>query len=97
MSGGCSECGRKGGCDAHKGTMFAAIDEALCRLYPTRRWTERDEEAAFGAGVDADEGRAIARAMGARLKALAVHRSGTREETCDYVYVLCVGRSPSLL
>jgi hypothetical protein len=77
--------------------MFAAIDEALQRLYPTRRWTERDEEAAFGAGVGAGEAAAIARTLAARLKALAVHRPGTREETCDYVYVLCLGRSPSLL
>jgi hypothetical protein len=95
--GGCTECGRKGGCDAHKGGMFAAIDEALARLYPTRRWQERDEEAAFGAGVSAAEAAALASALAARLKALAVHRPGTAEETCDYVYVLCVGRPPALV
>jgi hypothetical protein len=77
--------------------MFAAIDEALGRLYPTRRWDERDEEAAFGAGVTAGEGAALARALGTRLKALALHRPGTAEETCDYVYVLCFGRPPTLL
>jgi hypothetical protein len=76
--------------------MFAAIDEAMARLYPTRRWTDRDEEAAFGAGVTAGEGRALARSLASRLKALAVFRPGTAEETCDYVYVLCVGRTPSL-
>jgi len=97
VSGGCTDCGRKGGCDAHKGGMFAAVDEALARLYPTRRWTERDEEAAFGAGVAPGEAAAIARALAARLKALALHRPGTPEETCDYIYVLCVGRAPSLL
>jgi hypothetical protein len=77
--------------------MFAAVDEALARLYPTRRWTERDEEAAFGAGVTPGEGAALARALAARLKALALHRPGTPEETCDYVYVLCLGRPPSLI
>ena len=77
--------------------MFAAIDEALRRLYPSRRWAERDEEAAFGAGVTAGECAAIARALGARCKALAIHRPGTPDETCDYIYVLCVGRPPSLL
>jgi hypothetical protein len=97
MSGGCTDCGRKGGCDAHKGGMFAAIDSTLALLYPTRRWADRDEEAAFGAGVGADEAAAIARALAARLKALALHRPGTPDETCDYVYVLCVGRAPSLL
>jgi hypothetical protein len=77
--------------------MFGAIDEALARLYPTRRWTERDEAAAFGAGVTAGEGAALARALASRLKALALHRPGTAEETCDYVYVLCLGRTPSLI
>jgi hypothetical protein len=77
--------------------MFAAVDEALGRLYPTRRWTERDDAAGFGEGVSAGEGDSLARALAAQLKALAIHRPGTSEETCDYVYVLCVGRTPSLL
>ena len=41
MGDGCTDCGRKGGCDHRKGDMFAAMDEALARLYPTRRWGER--------------------------------------------------------
>ncbi len=45
MSDGCTNCGNKGGCDARKHEMFGAIDEALARLYPTRRWDERDEAA----------------------------------------------------
>jgi hypothetical protein len=97
MSEGCTNCGSKGGCDSRKGGMFAAVDEALARLYPTRRWLERDEEAAFGAGVTPAEGAAIARSLAARLKALALYRPGTAEETCDYVYVLCLGRTPSLI
>jgi hypothetical protein len=97
VSEGCTSCGNKGGCDTRKHGMFAAVDEALARLYPTRRWSERDEEAGFGAGVAPGEGAALARALASRLKALAVHRPGTAEETCDYVYVLCLGRTPSLL
>jgi len=46
MSGGCTSCGNKGGCDSRKHDMMAAIDEALARIYPTRRWAERDDEAA---------------------------------------------------
>lgn len=95
--GGCTDCGKKGGCDTRKHGMFAAIDDALARLYPTRRWTERDEAAGFGAGVAPGEAAALARALATRLKALAVHRPGTAEETCDYVYVLCVGRTPALI
>jgi hypothetical protein len=97
LSEGCTSCGNKGGCDSRKHGMFAAVDETLARLYPTRRWAERDEAAAFGAGVSPGEGAAIARALASRLKALAIHRPGTAEETCDYVYVLCLGRTPSLL
>jgi hypothetical protein len=96
MGGGCTDCGKKGGCDSRKHGMFAAIDEVMARLYPTRRWAERDEDAGFGAGVTAGEGRALARALATRLKAQAIYRPGTDEETCDYVYVLCLGRTPSL-
>lgn len=94
---GCTDCGKKGGCDTRKHGMFAAVDEAMARLYPTRRWPERDEDAAFGAGVSPAESAALARALAARLKALALYRPGTAEETCDYVYVLCLGRTPSLI
>ncbi|HEX4405031.1 MAG TPA: hypothetical protein VH560_09395 [Polyangia bacterium] len=97
MSEGCTSCGAKGGCDTRKHGMFSAVDEALARLYPTKRWTERDEAAGFGAGVSPGEGAALARALASRLKALALYRPGTAEETCDYVYVLCLGRTPSLI
>jgi hypothetical protein len=97
MSEGCTNCGRKGGCDARKHEMFAAIDEALARLYPTRRWDERDEAAGFGAGLGAGEGDALAAALAARLHAAALYRPGGPEETCDFVYVLCLGRTPCLV
>ena len=93
----CTECGRKGGCDARKGTMFEAIEHALGRLYPGRSWNRRDEAAAFGAGLSAGEGDALARALAARLHTTAVFRAGDPDETCDYVYVQCLGRPPSLL
>jgi hypothetical protein len=97
MSDGCTNCGRKGGCDTRKHEMFAAIDAALERLYPTRRWDERDEAAGFGAGLEAGEGDALAATLAARLHAATLYRPGGAEETCDYVYVLCLGRTPSLV
>ena len=93
----CTECGRKGGCDAHKGAMFAALDEALARLYPTRRWGELDEAAAFAGGLAPGEGEALAAALAGRLKAATLFRPGEPDETCDYVYILCVGRPPGLI
>ncbi|HVT09098.1 MAG TPA: hypothetical protein VHO67_16675 [Polyangia bacterium] len=92
----CTNCKGKGGCDARKHDMFAAVDAALARLYPTRRWDERDEAAAFDGGVPPAEGHVLAALASARLNAAAVHRPGGPAETCDYVYVLCVGRTPSL-
>jgi hypothetical protein len=94
---GCTNCGGKGACDTRKSTMFGAIDEALARVYPTRRWDERDEAAAFGAGLGPGEGDALAAALARRLKAATLYRPGAAEETCDFVYVLCVGRTPSLV
>jgi len=77
--------------------MFDAIDEALARLYPTRCWSDRDEGAGFGAGLGPGEGDALARTLAARLRAGTLYLPGGVDETCDYVYVLCVGRSPSLI
>ena len=96
MSEGCTNCGRKGGCDARKHDMFAAVDAALARLYPTRRWDQRDDAAGFDAGVPLAEGHVLAALAAARLNAAAVHRPGGAAEFCDYVYVLCVGRTPCL-
>jgi hypothetical protein len=77
--------------------MFGAIDAALVRLYPTRRWDERDEAAGFGAGLGAGEGDALAAVLAERVHAATLYRPGSAGETCDYVYVLCVGRTPSLV
>jgi hypothetical protein len=97
VSEGCTSCGRKGGCDHRKADMFAALDDALARLYPTRRWGERDEASAFRAGVPPERAAALADRLAVQLKALAVFRHGGPEECCDYVYALCFGRRPSIL
>ncbi|MBC8132972.1 MAG: hypothetical protein H7X95_08335, partial [Deltaproteobacteria bacterium] len=77
--------------------MFAAVDEALARLYPTRRWGERDEASALDAGVTRDEGEALAEAIGKRMKTLALYKPGGADEWCDYIYVLCLGRTPAIV
>jgi hypothetical protein len=96
VSGGCTDCGNKGGCDHRKGGMMAAIDEALARLYPTRRWGERDEASAFRAGADA-KGPLLAERLSVRLGVPTFYRPGGSDECCDYVYALCFGRRPSVL
>jgi hypothetical protein len=98
---GCTDCGRKGGCDHRKQGMFAAIDEELARLYPTRRWGERDDESALagdpGGAPAADDIEAVAADLARRLDTLALVRRGEPDEWCDYVYVLCLGRTPSII
>jgi len=76
---------------------MAAVDEALLRLYPTRRWGEPDDARSFGAGVSAREGRALAATLARELKAATFYQPGAEDEYCDYVYVLCVGREPCLV
>src|SRR5450432_2116196 len=97
MSGGCTECKSKGGCDHRKGAMMDAVTDALERLYPARRWAERDEEAAFRGGVTRGEGARLAELLAPRLNAMTLFRPGGDNEYCDYVYVLCLGRTPSIV
>jgi hypothetical protein len=94
--GGCTNCGNKGGCDSRKGTMFAAIDDALARLYPTRRWGERDDAVALEEGVGREEGEALTAAIARRMGTATLYRAGDPDEWCDYVYVLCMGRTPCI-
>jgi hypothetical protein len=96
VSEGCTNCGKKGGCDSRKHGMFAAIDAALARLYPTRRWGERDDVAALEDGIPREEGEALAAELARRLGTAVVFRPGEADEWCDYVYVLCLGRTPCI-
>ena len=77
--------------------MFSALDEALRRLYPRKRWGEPDDAARFDAGIGEEDGQALAEELAAELDASTWFRAGTDEEYCDYIYILCVGREPSLI
>lgn len=92
---GCTDCGRKGGCEARKQGASNAVADALARLYPSGRWGERRDS--IGGGVPPETSAALADRAAAALGALALFRAGGADELCDYVYVLCVGRQPSAL
>jgi hypothetical protein len=89
---GCTSCKSKTGCDHRKGEMMASVDGALERLYPTRTWGEPDD--AEVGGPDADELAALADELAGELRAATFVRQGQDDEPCDYIYVLCMGRSP---
>lgn len=90
--GGCTNCKGKAGCDDHKGEMLGEVDAALAKLYPTKTW---------GEVVDGDAGfedvEALADELATVLNAATFVRSGGDDEPCDYIYVLCLGRTPSVL
>lgn len=94
---GCSDCGRKGGCDDRKGVQRVVLDDVVARLYPDRTWGRPDDEARFGAGVPRREVRRLARAMAELAQAPSFFRAGGADDLCDFVYLLCVGRRPALI
>ena len=77
--------------------MFGAIDEALSRLYPTQRWVDRDDAVAFRAGIPPAVSETLAQRVAERLKTMTLLKAGGAEEYCDYLYVLCFGRQPTIL
>lgn len=94
---GCDQCGSKVGCDHRKRDMFDAIDAALARLYPGRLWGELDDEARLGAGISEAEAAALAEILADALAAATVFRPGDEDEYCNFIYILCLGREPSLI
>jgi hypothetical protein len=89
---GCTSCKSKTGCDHRKGAMMASVDHALEQLYPTRTWGEPDDREVDG--PDGAELSALADELAGELNAATFVRPGHDDEPCDYLYVLCMGRSP---
>jgi hypothetical protein len=94
---GCTDCGKKGGCDSRKADERRVISQILTRIYPDRRWGAPDDEARFRAGVGELEGRRLARRVAAVLEAPVYYRPAAEDALCDWLYVLCVGRAPGLV
>ena len=72
--------------------MIASVDHALEQLYPTRTWGEPDEPGE--PALEPDELAAIAEELATELRAATFVRHGGDDEPCDFIYVLCVGRTP---
>jgi hypothetical protein len=91
--GGCTNCKGKSGCDDHKGTMMASVEAALERLYPTRTWGEVED-----GGADAFEDlEALADEFAQELRAATFVQRGDENEPCDYIWILCMGRTPCVV
>jgi hypothetical protein len=95
---GCADCkSGGGGCEQHKGPQRAVIDEVMRAVYPDRTWGRPDDEARFRAGIREREARALARSIATAAKAPTYFRAGGPDDLCHYVWVLCLGREPSLV
>ena len=93
--GGCTNCKGKSGCDHRKGAMMECVDQALAELYPTRTWGEPNDEIADG--MPREELDALADELAQELGAATFVRAGGDDEPCDYIYVLCMGRTPCVV
>ncbi len=93
--GGCTNCKGKSGCDHRKGAMIESVDRALADLYPTRTWGEPDD--AIASGMPREELDALADELAQELGAATFVREGGDDEPCDYIYVLCMGRTPCVV
>jgi hypothetical protein len=72
--------------------MMASVEQALDELYPTKTWGEPDDRGPEA--LAADELAALADELAGELNAATFVRPGGDDEPCDYIYVLCMGRSP---
>lgn len=90
--GGCTNCKGKAGCDDHKGEMLGEVDTQLARLYPTKTWGEVVDGVA-----EFDDLEGLADELANVLNAATFVRTGGDDEPCDYIYVLCLGRTPSIV
>ena len=93
--GGCTNCGSKTGCDHRKGAMMESVDHALEQLYPTKTWGEADDHDAQGLAPDELAG--LADELAGELGAATFVREGGDDEPCDFIYVLCMGRTPCVV
>lgn len=92
-----SECGREDGCGSRKAEQKELLDGLIARLYPSRVWGQPDDAACFRGGLHRSEVTRFGQQLATALKAPAYVQAGGAADLCSFIYVLCVGRQPSLL
>jgi len=91
--GGCTNCKAKSGCSDRKGVLLRSVEQCLARLYPSRVWGEINDEAR-NEGICDHDAQFLSEEVAVELDASTLYIRG---EHCDFIYVLCVGREPSLI
>lgn len=75
--------------------MMASVDDALARLYPSKTWGEPDDQ--IVEGLLPDELAGLADELAGTLGAATFVRPGGDDEPCDFIYALCLGRTPCIV
>ncbi|MDB4959185.1 MAG: hypothetical protein JWO36_6754 [Myxococcales bacterium] len=75
--------------------MMASVDQALEALYPTKTWGEAADDQVRG--LTHDELAGLADELASTLGAATFVREGGDDEPCDFIYVLCMGRTPCIV
>ncbi len=92
---GCTNCKGKSGCDDRKGPMLEEVERVLSTLYPSRTWGEVVEPVEALGSIDELAG--LAEELATVLAAATFVRSGSDDEPCDYIDILCLGRTPCIV
>lgn len=95
--GGCTNCKGKGACDDHKSTMMGSVEAAIEALYPSHVWGEIDDTRTASDPFTLDDLAGLADELASELRAATFVRHGGDDEACDYIYVLCMGRTPCVV
>jgi hypothetical protein len=92
-----SECGREDGCGTRKATQKELLDGLIARLYPSRLWGDPEPEASLAERLELPEVVQLGSRLSTVLRAPAYVLPGGEEDLCAFIYVLCLGREPSIL
>jgi hypothetical protein len=92
-----SECGREDGCGTRKAEQKDILDALVARLYPSRSWGDAEPEASLAERLELPEVVQLASRLATALRTPAYVLPGGDEDLCAFIYVLCLGREPSIL
>jgi hypothetical protein len=99
---GCSTCKTgcktgEGGCGPRKEQQRARLDSLIAQRYPQGCWGEPLWTDVDESGIGADEVLTLAQELSTVNKAPCYVVPGGEDDLCHFVYVLCIGREPSLI
>ncbi len=87
----------EGGCGPRKALQKARLDVLIAQHYPQRRWGQPEVHDLDEAGVGPAELLTLAHELSTVNKTPCYVVPGGEDDLCHFIYVLCLGREPSLI